>query len=408
MEKNNKPNSDLLPSRSYLLFSFLLLVLVIPYTPFQGVSIWFKPISNKTTMQKKALPRLHMLVRGYAGDSDRIFKMLLPSIEAFYVFQETDTFSFVFDDESASDHLLGNQVLNWAENRGFPITVQYAKPPSAEILSASPYKSERGTRIAGPGYTRQLYDTFWFDTYAPEDAIESDVIGILDPDAPFIAPFVLSALVNVTDDSSIIKVPFCGEDGYPGDSKLLGFSTPYNIMGTGAMPQLFRVNTFRHLRFHVIETFSADSFDSAWLAVFGQTSRGKEFDRLLHLSPANVLANFALTFDTGYSAFSTEDAQAVAIFASNKGNPNRAITGCCRTFNLPLCTDDQKIDWEHITQTRCKQWSNSSRIVAGDAAYLEIKIILDSVPQERKESMRLLCLNVQSIIAQWGRLSRRQ
>jgi len=401
-------NSDLIPSRSYLLFSCFLLVLVIPYTPFQGVSIWSKPLSQKQIQQNNLLPRLHMIVRGYAGDSDRIFKMLLPSIEAFYVFQKTDTFSFVFDDESASDHLLGNQVLNWAENRGFPITVQYAKLPSATILSASPYKSEKGTRIAGPGYTRQLYDTFWFDTYAPEDAIESDVIGILDPDAPFISPFVLSTLINVTDDSSIIKVPLCDEDGYPGDSKLLGSSTPYNLMGTGAMPQLFRVNTFRNLRLHIIETLSVDSFDNAWLALFGQLSRGKELDRLLHLSPANVLANFALTFDTGYSAFSTTDALAVAIFASNKGNPNRAISGCCRTFQLPFCAQDEMTDWKHLTQTRCKQWSNSSRIVASDKAYREIKVIFDSVPVERKKSMRESCLHVQSMIAQWGQLSRRQ
>jgi hypothetical protein len=334
--------------------------------------------------------------------------MLLPSIEAFYVFQETDTFSFVFDDDSASDHLLGNQVLNWAEQRGFPITVKYAKPPSTTILSASPYKSESGSRIAGPGYTRQLYDTFWFDTFAPIDVQESDIIGILDPDAPFIAPFVLSALVNVTDDSSIIKMPICSENGYPGDSNLLGSSTPYNLMSTGAMPQLFYTSTFRHLRLHVIKKLSVDSFDSAWIAVFGQLSRGTELDRLLHLSPANVLANFALTFDSGYSALSTEDASVVAIFASNKGNANRAVAGCCRTFNLSFCTGDQMIDWEHITHTRCNQWPDNARKLTAAETYKEIKDMLVSVPQERKDSMRESCLNVKSMIAQWGHLSRRQ
>jgi len=87
-----------------------------------------------------------------------------------------------------SDHVFGNQVLTWAKQRNFPITVQYAQPPSTAVFAASPYKSESGTRIAGPGYTRQLYDTFWFDLFAPKDALEIDIIGILDPDAPFNAP----------------------------------------------------------------------------------------------------------------------------------------------------------------------------------------------------------------------------
>jgi hypothetical protein len=407
MDENNKQQIDLLPSRTYLLFSFLLLVLVIPYTSFQGVSNWSLPISQKQTLQKRSLPRLHMIVRGYAGDSDRIFKMLLPSIEAFYVFQETNTFSFVFDDESASDHLLGNRVLNWSEQRGFPIAVQYAKPPSAAILSASPYKSDSGTRIAGPGYTRQLYDTFWFDTYAPDDANETDVIGILDPDAPFIAPFVLSTLFNVTEHS-IIKVPVCGQDIWPGDKMFLGSLTPHNHMGTGAMPQLFYIQTFQKLRMHIIETWSVDNFDDAWLSVFGQVSRGHELDLSLHLSPANVLANYALLYDSGYSALSTEDTVAVPIFASNKGNPNRAINGCCRSFQLSFCSPEQKNDWVHVSQTGCSQWSSSARNVTSNEVYLEINKMIDSIPSKRKQLMIESCLNVESMIAQWSRLYRRQ
>jgi hypothetical protein len=313
--------------------------------------------------------------------------MLLPSIEAFYIFRETDSFTFVFDDESSSDHLLGNQVLKWANARDYPITVLYAQPLSPAILSASPYKSDKGTRIAGSGYTRQLYDTFWFDTFVPEDALETDVIGILDADAPFIAPFVLSALVNVSHDISI-KIPVCDNDRWPGDSIFLGSSIPYDSMGTGAMPQLFYMKTFLRLRSHLIDTWSVDNFDNAWLAVFGQPSRGKELDLTLHLSPANVLANFALRFESGYSAVFTGNTAAMPIFASNKNDGNRAIAGCCRTLQLPFCTQEQMKDSEHISQTGCHQWANRARQELANDIYLVVKDMLESAPQSRTESMR--------------------
>ena len=397
-------SNDLLPTRTYVLVSVLLFVLVIPYTHLRNISPWKFP--HNQIKHARPLPRLHMIVRGYSGDSNRIFGMLLPSIEAFYVFRESDSFTFVFDNESSSDHVLGNQVLTWASQRDFPITIKYADSPSAAVLSSSPYKSESGTRIAGPGYTRQLYDTFWFDTFIPVDSLETDIIGILDPDAPFIAPFVLSALMNVTRDI-VIKIPVCGQDGYPGDSIFLGSSTPYNSMVTGAMPQLFYVKTFRQLRQQIKDTWSVDSFDKAWLAVFGQTSHGKELDSTLLLSPANVLANFALTFESGYSAVSTEDTDAMPVFASNKGNANRAIAGCCRTFQLPFCTYDQMKDWKHVTQTRCNQWSDSARIVVADDSYHVFNEMFDSVPLDRKELMRTACMDVKNMTAQWSLLSRR-
>jgi len=78
-----------------------------------------------------------------------------------------------------------------------------------------------------------------------------------------------------------------------------------------------------------------NAFEDAWLAVFGHESRGKFLDSALHLSPDNILASYAISFESGYSTTSKDDA-AIPIFSSNKGNANHAISGFCRTFELPF------------------------------------------------------------------------
>jgi hypothetical protein len=119
---------------------------MFPYSPFWESSSAYKFTSLLKTQQPnhphEDFPNIHMIVRSYAGDADRIFNMLLPSIEAFYVFQESDSFTFVFDNESVLDHVVGNQVLTWAQKRTFPITVQYAQPPSAAVLGCTSIREQ--------------------------------------------------------------------------------------------------------------------------------------------------------------------------------------------------------------------------------------------------------------------------
>jgi hypothetical protein len=394
-------------------------------------------------------PAFHIVCRAYAGDAARIFGILLPTIEAFFDFRQTRTFRFVFDNESPADHEVGTRVQQWADARGFPITVGYADPPRQAVLLASPYKSEGG-RIAGPGYTRQLFDTFFFDEFPtvprtekngsssspssssssppPEPErrlnysdplgsrdpaiLDTDIIGILDADSPFVAPAVLSAYLQpprgatTAEDWSPWLIRLCGlskNAGWPGDTTLLGEPSNFNFMGAGMMPQLFFASTFKNARDHIAERWAMPTFEGAWLDAYGQPPGIKEQDRELHLSPANVLANYALLYegDRYRGTVPGDDGSGVPlpVFSRNKALGENAIAGCCRTFALPACSQEEVGNWMHVTPVG--PWREDQRREAATAAYAQIRTFLEGTSPERLASMRKACESVWTFTRGW-------
>lgn len=187
-------------------------------------------------------PSFHMLLRCYSGDVQRFHEMFAPSLEAFFPFSRINI-TVILDDENPADHAFGETIIARLGYLG--VKVIYASPPPSSVLSSSPYKIESPTRISGPGYLRQLYDTFMMDNFVPF-ASDTDIIGILDADAPLISLLTPSVLWNT--NQKLLFHPVAKVDIWRGDNIMLGGkpgeTCPYDSMRVNSMPQLYYRRTF--------------------------------------------------------------------------------------------------------------------------------------------------------------------
>jgi hypothetical protein len=370
----------------------------------------------------------HLVVRSFAGEANVLKSVLLPSLLALFDFRHA-RLTFLLDEESAADHAVGEDLVKLVGPLG--AHVAYAPPPPDRVLNASPFKAGHD-RYAGPGYARQLYDTFRLDTLLPAGTVGPyDVIGILDADSPLNSVLYMPSYLDAEDR---VHHPSVGVDFWPGTPTLLGLpsgAAPHNPMASNAMPQLFHVSTFVLARAHIARTWKCSTFEEAWLKAYEGpapplTPEGDVADRSLFMSPANVLLNFGALLEPGgkYVVHPAPGPSAMAVLALNKGSHIPARVGCCRTFfrkgegdgnasgehksgsavllsNTTLnpwatCTDAMRDDFEHITTVSFSQWDATSRKSVADEAYRAIARHFKTLGAADVERMRRGCENLLS------------
>jgi hypothetical protein len=151
--------------------------------------------------------------------------------------------TLVLDVDSPADHAWGEELqsagvsarMGWTPNRTF--AVRYSPPLSRAAASWTPYPLGNSSRL---GYTRQVYDTFWFDTWLPSHAKQSDLLGVLDVDSPLLA-FVVPQALLLPDGR--LHLPALTPSHYSADSELLGMPGWLDLMWTDTMPKARLVHT---------------------------------------------------------------------------------------------------------------------------------------------------------------------
>ena len=215
--------------------------------------------SISSTETPRRPPRLCLVTRAYVGAKLDFEQYLWPSIVAFVDWRVT-SFTLVLDADSDADHAWGAALAAGAF-KGLPADVRYAALPPDEVLAHRPFDEPHITmtdhqRYKTAGYTRQLWDTFWLDTWLPADAADGDVLGVVDTDAPLLAFLTPAALL---DGRGRLHVPVLNNStNYPGDADLFaagaapssstrsatgdstgnGLASVLDAMGTNIMPQV--------------------------------------------------------------------------------------------------------------------------------------------------------------------------
>ena len=401
-----------------------------------------KPFRNTTksqikikeqTQQEKTFPSVHIMLRTFAGDRRRFENIFLPSIEAFCDFDSLGSFTIILDNESIKDHEFGDMLLNIGNEKGFPFRIQYIDPPSDTILHAAPYGG-LSPRESSPGYTRQLYDTFWFDKYLPSTADkENDIIGIFDVDAALVSVLTFKELIklntttttstasNKLRDKYIIHQPVMLPDKWVGDKYILGLADnneAYDLMSVNSFPQLLWIDTFVKCREHIIQLWSPDvpTFDQAWLNLYTRPTTDIRELQKVRTSPSNTLLNFGIYFQTGYvlNMVNNKAYPALPVFALNKGTNVNVIIGCCRVFGpdrlyydeneIPYCYTTLYFESAHITTTSAGRWSEDANNDIANKVYDDITLILQSIPEQRYKQMKHKCETEYDWSANWKQI----
>jgi hypothetical protein len=174
-------------------------------------------------------PHLFLMTRTFAGDRMRFHTVLQPSLEMFVDWRFTH-FTLVLDDESREDHAWGDELLaNLSSAWNF--SVRYAPPLSDKAKTYTTYKN--------PGYARQIYDTFFFDTWLPAWARASDLLGVLDVDSPLLTVTSPKAMLLLGNGAGtpMIGMPYTVPPHFSDDRLLLGERVEFDTMYTDTMPK---------------------------------------------------------------------------------------------------------------------------------------------------------------------------
>jgi hypothetical protein len=315
-------------------------------------------------------PRLFLVIRTYWGGAGQA---VWRALHAFVDWRTTHV-TVVLDAESAADHAFGEKLL--VRYAGKPFAVRYAELPSNGELDFKPFWVNGG-KFNTTGYTRQLWDTFWLDTWLPRDAGPDDLLGILDTDAQLSGLLVPRAYL---DSNGRIFQPALQGDHFDGDQHLLGEPAPYDAMWTDTMPQIYYVSTFPRLRAFLGGTVNG-SLRDAWLGV-GARYHGQ----LRRISPANVIFNYAVHHEAhlyGVSLTGPSGGPVVPIFGSNRAPKWAPRRGCCRLFRFPNCSASEIDDADHLTYVNnAEQWLEVDRRRVVDSTYAHMLAARATLPPE--------------------------
>ena len=338
-------------------------------------------------------PRLFLSLRTYSGGKAAFNERFGPMLEAFVDWKGTRVV-VILDDESPADHTWGGELERRFAHVKSSFFVLYAAPLPNGTLDFRPFRAH-GARYGGEGYTRMLYDTYFLDHYLPPEASPSDLVGIIDMDAPLGA--LVTPEVVWRRESPHIRLPAMHTDIYPGDALLLGEGTPYEFMQTDAMPQWLYVDTFAAARAHLAAKAGVADFRSAWLRLAGLQKAGAD----VISSPFNVLAHYAVHYEPLRYAAVTRDDPAIAVLTSNNMNNARIRAGCCRSFAaspvppvLSNCSVAEVHDAEHITYLDKSKWPAVERARAADRAYATIHRVLEGQPREEQARRHAACASL--------------
>ena len=269
-------------------------------------------------------------------------------------------------------------------------------PPRAAVAAGAIRGRHRHCyhHLIRAGYTRQLYDTFFFDEWLPPDATPEDLLGVIDADTLFAAP-VLPALYVTNGSLTIVSH---ARDMYKGNKHLLGVpSTANDVMSVDAMPIVFFVGTLAHLR-TVVGGRAGGTFADAWVRVkrlANEAAPGNLNERII--SPVNAIASFALAHEPQRYTVSHPGAtsRVVPLVGSNRAPKRMVWLGCCRTYGLPACSLTDRNDSSHITEVNNRQenehWPMERRVAAAATAYERIHAFLDSLPEREVRRRRVAC-----------------
>ena len=103
------------------------------------------------------------------------------------------------------------------------------------VLWTAPFRADRGSRMAGPCYTRQLFDTFLLDAWLPPGAADTDALVLFDTDSPPVAVLALSAVVRPGEP---LLTPMMRRKDWHGTATFLGESAEWTSMQINVMPWL--------------------------------------------------------------------------------------------------------------------------------------------------------------------------
>lgn len=293
--------------------------------------------------------RLFLVCRSHAGAARDFDDLLWPSLLTFADWRTT-SFTLVLDGDADADRAWG-AALAAGPFFGYPAAVAFAPPPPPEVLAHRPFAGHAHTtavnsRYAGAGYTRQLWDTLWLDTWLPPGLAADDVVGIVDTDAPLVA-FVVTAAV--TDAAGRLRIPALNASrNFPGDVDLLRGRGPLpggavlDVMGTNLMPHFLFGNTFASTRSELSARHGC-ALPAAWAAaVRARRAAGGSYG----FSPVNVLYGVAFALDGARyvpvlpGPRARGGGPAVALWGANRPGPPRWAVhrGCCRAFrNATAC-----------------------------------------------------------------------
>ena len=348
---------------------------------------------------------LYLITRSFSGSKREWDAGLGHSLDWAVDWRHTHV-TVVLDDESPADHAWGAELLERYAHR--PFAVRYAPAPPAAVTDARPFARCRshplsvaagGGKGNSSGYTRQLYDTFFLDTYLPPASSDLDVVGIMDVDSPLFSLLTPSAVL-LDGDAIIPRVahypPGAAHQFYKGDAPLLGGAVEVvDTMFTDTGPQFFFVGTFAATRAAIVAAYpGARDVADAWVrAVRLHPDSG--------ISPNNVLLSVGLATSPGRYrvVFGGAQFQPVPVFALNHAPAWLAVNGCCRTFGravLPGCSADQAADGMHLTYLPPQMgeeglWGTAARTTVADAAYARIHAHLAGIEGAEAARMAAAC-----------------
>lgn len=291
-------------------------------------------------------------------------------------------------------------------------------------------------KYSSVGYNRMLWDTFFLDEYLPSDAKPDDLIGIVDSDMGFTAPLV-PALFLADDEQAaavgrpgtgFVDMPVSWDTGpgaptvrrrllrvvtalpmdvwYPGGKYLLRDpeGTPYDLMSTDAMPQVFFLRTFGSFRRAAAERSPEGTFVSAWLNVPKLVPVGiKTF-----ISPVNSIFNFAvmhepqsyavsLPLEGAWGNTSSEKVgPVIPSIGSNRPHPDAPLLGCCVSYSVRACNATAVLNHWHFTVTYTDNVYSTdvgADRAAAAAAYKLIDAFVANLPNDEFQRRRAACLD---------------
>jgi len=341
--------------------------------------------------------RRHVFVcRTFAGD--KIRAVLFPSILSFLDLTRYHLV-IILDEESPADHdwadelaALFSAYIPMNENGG--VHIRFSSLPTDDVLAEAPYREvvHLTPRYSTPGYTRMVYDQFFFDTFLPQNMfLPSDNLYIVDADGPLFGFFL--PIYDIFCGGHITPPLFPSDSHWEGDKILLrrpDREIIYDTMWTDAFPQPYRLSTFSRTRNHIASLWDAPTFKDAWILAKVR----------LPLSPANVLLNIGIELEPeSYEVRPPYESRALAIFGSNRPRRRFARLGCCRTFGLPklLCINGSTDDFEHLSflnnlPATPPLYTDAQAVV--DETYQAIYNDLKKVPPWQYAVMRKSCEEV--------------
>jgi len=393
--------------RYYLLVAFVLIILFYSFqtkhmksftqdTPFPTVQVDPPSLLPDSIAIPNRARRHVFFCRTFAGD--KIRAVLFPSILAFLDLTRYHLV-IILDAESPEDHEWAAELATMFAaympmNESGGVHIGFSLLPSSAVLAEAPYRevAHINPRYSTPGFTRMVYDQFFFDSYLPSNLfLPFDNLYIVDADGPLFSFFL--PIYDTFCGGRITPPLFPSASHWKGDEILMkrpDGGVKYDTMWTDAFPQAYRLSTFARTRSYITSLWNTRTFEEAW--ILAKVWRP--------LSPANVLLNIGIEFESeSYSVRMPHESRALAVFGSNRPRRRFARLGCCRTFGVPksLCVNGSTDDFEHLSflnnlPATPPLYTDAQSIVA--ETYKVIHDDLRNVPQWQYSVMRRSCEDV--------------